>query len=151
MRLKLLSTAALALSLAAAPVAFAQESGGGTGPGAGSGASDAGNSASGDASGQGNAPTVQTDQGKTSSVGGMNEGWTQADRSFFEEHNHLFVGFFTDRTMATIRPDAEIATSFQAMSAADQAGVRTACVDVGTNRAAYGTVTTTLCDRIATF
>jgi hypothetical protein len=148
MKLKLLSTAALVLSLAAAPAAFTQETGGGTSPGTGSGASDPGSSATGDASGETNAPTIQTDQGKTSSTGGMNEGWTAADRSFFEEHNNLFIGFFTDTTMTTVRPQAEIVTSFQAMSAADQASVRAACVRVGEDRDSYSAVTTDLCAQI---
>jgi hypothetical protein len=148
MKLKLLSTAALVLSLAAAPIAFAQESGGGMGAGAGSGATDGGSSATGDASGESNAPTVQTEDGKTSSVGGMNEGWTQADRTFYEEHNNLFVGFFTDGSMSTMRSNEEVTTSFQAMSAADQASVRAACQGVGSDRASYGTATAGLCDQI---
>lgn len=148
MMLKLLSTAALVLSLAAAPAAFAQETGGSGGAGTSSGASDPGSSATGDASGEPNAPTIQTDEGKTGSVGGMNEGWTAADRSFFEEHNNLFAGFFTDSSMVTVRPQAEIVTTFQSMSAEDQASVRAACVRVGEDRASYSAVTTDLCTQI---
>jgi ABC-type oligopeptide transport system substrate-binding subunit len=123
MKLKLLTAAALAFSLAAAPVAFAQ---------------------SGDASGNSNQPTVKTDEGTTSSV---DNSLTDADKKFYSE-NQMFSGFFTDDSMATVKSEAEVTAAFQAMGAEDQAGVKAACQKVQDDRGSHGSVTIALCQQV---
>jgi len=135
MKLKLLTAAALALSLASAPVAFAQ-----------SGGSDGGASATGDASGQSNQPAVKTDEGTTSSTT-TTEGMTDADKKFYSD-NKMFTGFYTDDSMATMKSEAEVAAAFQAMGAEDQAGVKAACESVQNDRGSHGPVTIALCQQI---
>jgi hypothetical protein len=130
MKLKLLTAAALALSLAAAPVAFAQS----------------GTSATGDASGDSNQPAVKTDQGTTSSTGAT-EGMTDADRKFYTD-NAMFSSFFTDDSMATMKSEAEVQAAFQAMGADDQAGAKAACEAVQNDRGSHGSVTIALCQQI---
>ncbi len=129
MNMKLLSTAVLALSLAAAP-AFAQT----------------GTSATGDASGASNQPVVKTDDGKTSSTA-SNEGMTDADKKFYSE-NQMFTGFWTDDSMTTMKSDEEIAAAWQAMKAEDQTSATAACGTVNGNRGAYSPATAGMCDRI---
>lgn len=134
MQLKLLTATALVLSLAAAPVAFAQ-----------SGAS-TGSSATGDASGDSNQPAVKTDQGTTSSTG-TNEGMTDADKKFYSD-NAMFSGFFTDDSMSTMKSEAEVKAAFQAMGADDQAAAKSACDAVQNDRGSHGSVTVALCQQI---
>jgi hypothetical protein len=134
MKLKLLTATALALSLAAAPVAFAQ-SGGSIGSGT-----------TGDASGESNQPTVKTDQGTTSSTG-TNEGMTDADKKFYTD-NTTMSGFFTDDSMGTMKSEAEVKAAFEAMGAEDQAGVKSACEAVQNDRGSHGPVTIALCQQI---
>jgi hypothetical protein len=131
MKLKLLTAAALAFSLAAAPVAFAQS----------------GSSATGDASGDSNQPTVKTDEGKTASTTGANEGMTDADKKFYTE-NEMFSGFFTDDSMTTVKSEAEVAAAFQAMGADDRAEAKAACDAVQNDRGSHGSVTIALCQQI---
>lgn len=135
MKIKLLTAAALALSLASAPVAFAQ-----------SGGSDGGSSAAGDASGQSNQPAVKTDEGTTSSTN-TNEGMTDADKKFYSD-NAMFSGFYTDDSMGTLKSDAEVAAAFQAAGAEDQAGMKAACDAVQNDRGSHGPVTIALCQQI---
>ena len=129
MKLKLLTAAALAFSLAAAPVAFAQS----------------GSSATGDASGDSNQPTVKTDEGTTSST--VDTGMTDADKKFYTE-NEVFAGFFTDDSMATVKSEAEVAAAFQAMGADDRAEAKAACDAVQNDRGSHGSVTIALCQQI---
>lgn len=135
MKLKLLTAAALALSLASAPVAFAQ-----------SGGSDGGASATGDASGQSNQPATKTDEGTTSSTN-TNEGMTDADKKFYSE-NTTFSGFFTDDSMGTVKSEEEVAAAFKAAGAEDQAGMKAACDAVQNDRGSHGSVTIALCQQI---
>jgi hypothetical protein len=136
MKLNILGAAAMALCLATAPVAFAQ-----------SGSDTSGTS--GNASGNSNQPTVKTDMGETkSTTGGMNEGWTQADTSFFEEHDRLFNGFFTDESRSTMRTEAEVKAAFAGMSTEDQAGVKDACGRVALDRGSYSPATQGLCAQV---
>ena len=123
MKIKLLTAAALALSLAAAPEAFAQS----------------------DASGNSNQPTVKTDDGKTSST--VNTGLTDADKKFYSD-NTMFSGFYTDDSWTTLKSDAEVASTFQAMGADDQAGVKAACEKVQADRGSHGSVTIALCQQV---
>lgn len=136
MKLHLLTAAALALSLATAPVAFAQ-----------SGGSDGGSSATGDASGQSNQPAAKTDEGTTSSTN-TNEGMTDADKKFYSENNKWLAGFYTDDSMSTLKSDAEVAAAFKAAGAEDQAGMKAACDAVQNDRGSHGSVTIALCQQI---
>jgi hypothetical protein len=135
MKLKLLTAAALALSLASAPVAFAQ-----------SGGSDGGASATGDASGQSNQPAVKTDDGTTSSTA-TSEGMTDADKKFYTD-NAMFSGFYTDDSMSSMKSDAEVAATFKAAGAEDQAGMKAACEAVQNDRGSHGQITIALCQQI---
>ncbi len=129
MKMKLLSTVALTLALAAGP-ALAQS----------------GSSATGDASGNSNQPAVKMDDGTTSSTA-TNEGMTDADKKFYEE-NKMFSGFWTDDSMTSVKSDAEVAAAFQAMGADDQAGAKAACEAVQNDRGSHGSVTIALCQQI---
>lgn len=130
MTIKLLTAAALLASLAVAP-ALAQT----------------GSSGTGDASGNSNQPVVETDEGKTSSTGGMNQSWTEAERTLYGEGT-WWGNFYTDNTMSTLKPDADVQATFSAMGAEDQAGMKAACDRVKQDRGSYGSVTTALCDQV---
>ncbi|MGD9913313.1 MAG: hypothetical protein AB7S80_04465 [Rhizobiaceae bacterium] len=121
MSIKLLSTAAIALSLLGAPVAFAQND-------------DAGASAN-----VGSSDSMTTES--TSS------GWTDADRAFYDTNRAAFGGFFTDDSMSTPRSAAEMDTAWGAMSAENQAAVAAACAGISADRGKYSAFTTELCTK----
>jgi hypothetical protein len=132
MKLRLLSAAAMALSLLSVP-AMAQQS-----PVVQPNVDD---SAASGSSPSGNA----TDTGTTGSIGN----WASDDeRSMYEDNREMWSSFFTDDSMTTAREEADIRAAFSAMGADDQASIKAACDRVDQQRGSYGSVTQGLCSQI---
>lgn len=70
------------------------------------------------------------------------------ERMMYEQNMTSMGGFFTDESMSTLRTDDEIKGTFEAMDADSQAGMKTACERAMENRGSYGTVTTSLCQKV---
>lgn len=87
---------------------------------------------------QGTAPTAQ----------GQPNFASDDERMMYEQNMTSMGGFFTDETMSTLRTEDEVRSTFSAMDAESQAGMKTACQRAMENRGSYGTVTTTLCQHV---
>jgi hypothetical protein len=70
------------------------------------------------------------------------------EKMMYEQNMNSMSGFFTDDTMATLKPEAEVKAQFEAMGADDKAGMKTACQKAMEDRGSYGTVTTSLCQQV---
>lgn len=124
MSIKLLTAAALALSLAAG-TAVAQT-----------------------ATGSSNdAATTGTGQASTNPSAEGPEWTSDQERMMYEENATMMSGFFTDETMTTLKPEAELKANFEAMGADDQAAMKSACERAKSSRDAYGSVTASLCQQ----
>lgn len=130
MSIKLLSTAAIALSLLGAPVAFAQTDGA---------AGVSGSVGSSSPNGAGDPDSMTTES--------TANGWTDSDRTFYDTNRAAFGGFFTDDSMATARTAAEMDTAWGAMSVENQAAVAAACAGISAERGKYSAFTTELCTK----
>lgn len=128
---KLLSTAALALCLAAGS-AMAQE------------AAPAGVNTNTPAADTGSTDTATTNS--TSGNAGMRTDFASDDeRAWYETNAAWARPFFTDDTMSTLKSDEEAKAVFAAMGADSQAGMKAACEQANSSRGSYGSVTTSLC------
>ncbi|MCR5856115.1 hypothetical protein [Mesorhizobium sp. J428] len=87
---------------------------------------------------QGTAPTAQ----------GTPAFASDAEKAMYEQNMKSMSGFFTDQTMGTLKPDAEVKATFEAMDADSQAGMKSACEKAMSDRGSYGTVTTALCQQV---
>lgn len=87
---------------------------------------------------QGTAPTAQ----------GAPTFASDNEKMMYESNMESMSGFFTDGTMATLKPDAEVKATFEAMGAEDKAGMKSACEKAMEDRGSYGTVTTALCQQV---
>jgi hypothetical protein len=73
---------------------------------------------------------------------------SEAEQMMYEQNMNTMSGFFTDESMAELRPDADVKSQFEAMGADDRAGMKSACERAMMDRGSYGTVTTTLCTQV---
>lgn len=73
---------------------------------------------------------------------------SQEEQMMYESNRDTMAGFFTDETMTTLKSDDEVASTFSAMDAESQAGMKSACEKAAENRGSYGTVTVALCDSV---
>jgi hypothetical protein len=73
---------------------------------------------------------------------------SEDERMMFEDNRDLWVGFFTDDTMTTLRSEDEITSAFDAMGADTQAEIRAACDRAEQNQGNYGAITKGLCSQI---
>jgi hypothetical protein len=94
---------------------------------------------------EGNLP--RTDPGSTGAIA-RDDFASEDERMFYTQSGPLLGGFFTDPTMAELRPEAQVRETFAAMGAEDQDEVRAACDRVDEKRGSYGSVTVTLCSQI---
>ena len=75
--------------------------------------------------------------------------YTSADeQTMYETNKDMLGGFFTDDKMTTLKTDDEVKSTFSAMDADSQAGMKSACEKAAENRGSYGTVTVALCDSV---
>lgn len=149
MRMKLLATAAFALSLTAG-AAFAQQNSDSTGQTApaetGGGMTTTGESSG--AAPTGGAATTATQAEQSGAQGTANPAYASDDeRMLYENNRAMMSGFFTDETMMTPKSDAEVKSAFEAMGADDQASMKRACEQAMQNRGSYGSVTISLCQQ----
>jgi hypothetical protein len=73
---------------------------------------------------------------------------SESEKAMYEENKAAMSGFFTDDTMSTLKPDADVKATFEAMDAESQAGMKSACEKAMQDRGSYGTVTTALCQQV---
>lgn len=89
--------------------------------------------------------------GETPTVSGEVQGMMFAfdsERAMFESRMAVMSGFFTDETMTTMRSDEEMAAAFSALSAGDQASLRSDCERALQDRGSFGSVTLGLCTAV---
>jgi hypothetical protein len=73
---------------------------------------------------------------------------SDAEKAMYESNMQSMGGFFTDGTMSTLKSDDEVKSTFSAMDADSQAGMKDACNKAMEDRGSYGTVTTALCQQV---
>lgn len=73
---------------------------------------------------------------------------SEEEQMMYEKNADMWSGFFTDETMSEMRTEDEVAETFAAAGADNQAEIRAACERAMDNRGSYGTVTVALCEQI---
>ncbi|QDZ01393.1 hypothetical protein FQ775_13960 [Nitratireductor mangrovi] len=73
---------------------------------------------------------------------------SEEEQMMYQDNAEIMGPFFTDETMTTLRPEGEVAETFAAAGADNQAEIRAACDRAMSNRGSYGTVTVALCEQI---